>query len=125
MSNHIRRAIGSEGQYKIEIIRDFKKYTSVKIVRAIENNSRESRRELMLEVFRKEAEKSKKHLKYKFWQSEYHPVELTDNNRMEKCLDYIHENPVKAGIVLNAEDYVYSSANSYTGRQGFDVKFIE
>ena len=26
---------------------------------------------------------------------------------------YIHDNPVKAGIVENAEDYLYSSARNY------------
>lgn len=43
---------------------------------------------------------------------------------MEQKLDYIHQNPVKAGIVENPEDY--PSARNYAGMQGFiDVKFIE
>ena len=28
-------------------------------------------------------------------------------------LKYIHENPVRAGLVYKAEDYLYSSANDY------------
>jgi hypothetical protein len=32
-------------------------------------------------------------------------------------LNYIHMNPVKAGIVDVPEDYVYSSARNYAGRQ--------
>jgi hypothetical protein len=28
-------------------------------------------------------------------------------------LNYIHQNPVKAGIVDSAEDYLYSSARNY------------
>jgi hypothetical protein len=31
-------------------------------------------------------------------------------------LFHIHNNPVVAGIVLSAEDYLYSSALNYTGR---------
>jgi putative transposase len=43
MSNHIHLAVGTEGRNKIEdIIRDFKKYTSVLIIKAIEENERES-----------------------------------------------------------------------------------
>lgn len=29
---------------------------------------------------------------------------------LEKCLLYIHNNPVESGLVLNAEDYHYCSA---------------
>lgn len=45
---------------------------------------------------------------------------------MEQKLNYIHQNPVKAGIVENPEDYLYSSARNYAGVKGFiEVKFIE
>lgn len=33
-------------------------------------------------------------------------------------LDYIHNNPVKAGIVRLPEEYIYSSASNYPGRGG-------
>jgi hypothetical protein len=33
-------------------------------------------------------------------------------------LNYIHQNPVRAGIVAEAEHYLYSSAKDYTGRKG-------
>lgn len=42
---------------------------------------------------------------------------------MEQKLDYIHNNPVKAGFVENPEDYLYSSARDYSGRQGL-IKVI-
>ncbi|HEX8549254.1 MAG TPA: hypothetical protein VF691_20000 [Cytophagaceae bacterium] len=32
---------------------------------------------------------------------------------------YIHDNPVRNGIVTNAEDYLYSSACHYKGKQRF------
>lgn len=32
--------------------------------------------------------------------------------------DYIHENPVIAGWVEDAEDYLYSSAGDYVGKKG-------
>lgn len=34
---------------------------------------------------------------------------------MKQKLDYLHNNPVTAGIVYQPEHYVYSSAIKYTG----------
>jgi REP element-mobilizing transposase RayT len=127
MTNHIHMIVGRNGESKIEeIIRDFKKYTSVHVCRAIESNSTESRKEWMLRMFGSLAAESKKHSKYKFWQNEYHPVELFYNEMMDQKLDYIHENPVKEGVVENPEDYLYSSARDYAGKKGLlDVVFMD
>jgi REP element-mobilizing transposase RayT len=49
MTNHIHMIIGRHGAPALEdIVRDIKKYTSVKIIDAIKNNPQESRKELML-----------------------------------------------------------------------------
>jgi putative transposase len=127
MTNHIHMIVGRKDEYKMEeIIRDFKKYTSVHICRAIENNNLESRRSWMLTIFSKAADESKKHNKFKFWQNEYHPVELFSNEMIDQKLDYIHENPVKEGIVEKPEDYLYSSARNYYGLKGLiDVEFMD
>jgi len=126
MSNHLHMIVGTKGMFGIEeIIRDFKKYTSVHICRAIEANAFESRR-WMLDIFRAAAQESRKHRKYKFWQNEYHPVELSSNAVLDQKLDYIHENPVKARIVETAEDYLHSSARDYAGLKGLlDIEFAD
>jgi putative transposase len=36
-----------------------------------------------------------------------------------KTLDYIHNNPVEAGFVEKAEDWLYSSAGNFYGKKGF------
>ena len=47
-------------------------------------------------------------------------------NVMQQKLDYLHNNPVEAGIVSNAEDYLYSSATDYSGGKGLiNINFIE
>ena len=127
MTNHIHMIVGRSGDLKIEeIIRDFKKYTSVHMIRAIENNPLKSRKDWMLDIFNSAAEDSKKHVKYKFWQNEYHPVELFYNAMMKQKLDCIHENPVREGIVECPEEYLYSSARDYCGKKGLmDIVFIE
>ncbi len=127
MSNHLHMIVGRNGDNKIEdIIRDFKKYTSVHLCRVIENNPSESRKKWMLEIFKNEAINSSKHQKYCFWQDSYHPIELNNNKIMDQKLNYTHENPVKAGIVERAEDYLYSSARDYVGIKGLiDIDLIE
>jgi len=37
---------------------------------------------------------------------------------MDSKINYIHENPVRAGIVEKSEDYLYSSARNYAGLDG-------
>ena len=45
---------------------------------------------------------------------------------MQQKLDYIHQNPVKAGYVAEPEHYLYSSAIDYADGKGMiDILFIE
>ncbi len=47
---------------------------------------------------------------------------------MDQKLNYIHNNPVDAGIVLSAEEYLYSSAKNYSGMENeslLNVMLIE
>lgn len=126
MTNHLHMIIGRTGKAKMEdIVRDFKKYTSVQVIRAIESSHSESRKEWMLKVFGAAAAESGKHKHYKFWQSEYHPVELFYNAMIDQKLEYIHNNPVQEGIVELAEEYLYSSARNYAGKRGLlEVVFV-
>ncbi len=39
----------------------------------------------------------------------------------QMCFNYIHQNPVKAGLVKNAEDWKYSSAKDYANMQSQDI----
>lgn len=40
-----------------------------------------------------------------------------ENDYAYQCFCYIHENPVKAGLVKHPEDWKYSSAQDYAGRR--------
>jgi hypothetical protein len=55
---------------------------------------------------------------FQFWQQHNHPILLDSNKLIDQKLDYIHNNPVKAGFVENPEDYLYSSAKDYAGIKG-------
>jgi putative transposase len=108
-----------------DILRDFKKYTSKKVIEML-HRINESRRKWLVEAFEKAADKIKRNSKYKIWQDGNHPILLDNNNMMQQRLDYVHNNPVEASIVDEPEHYIFSSARDYAGEKGMlDVEFIE
>ena len=59
---------------------------------------------------------------YQFWKREALNVELFRSKVFEQKIDYIHYNPVQAGICKYPEDYYYSSAKFYhDGTRSFDM----
>lgn len=116
MSNHIHLIIRSTTGDLSGTIRDLKKYTSKKIVEEIEKST-ESRKDWMLRLFRHAAKRQNKAGDYQVWTHENHAVELFGNDFIQQKVEYIHNNPVRAAIVKNAEDYVYSSAGYYAGQE--------
>lgn len=46
-----------------------------------------------------------------FWQDGYHDWRCRSGQDYKKYADYIQENPVKAGLVQNPEEWPYSSGN--------------
>jgi REP element-mobilizing transposase RayT len=113
MSNHIHIIANAEEPFLLkDTIRDFKKFTSKKIVAQIQNET-ESRREWILKLFEEEAEPSKRHKYYKFWQEGNHAIELFSEKFVWDKINYIHNNPVEAGLVNQAHEWVYSSASNY------------
>ena len=127
MSNHLHLIVSAlEGFELSGIIRDFKKFTLAEIIRSIESNTGESRRNWMLWMFKSAAKKNSKNVHYQFWQRNFQPKQLESNKFMEEKLNYIHQNPVAAGLVDRAEDYNYSSARNYEGEEGYlEVEFLE
>ena len=113
MSNHIHLIANTSESYLLkDAIRDFKKFTSKKIISLIQNEPK-SRREWMLKLFEEEAESSRKHSYYKFWQAGNHAIELITEKFVWDKINYIHNNPVEAGFVKQAQDWIYSSASNY------------
>jgi putative transposase len=72
----------------------------------------------MLHIFKNAAIKHKRNTLYQLWTHENHAIELYSPAFIETKLDYIYNNPVRAGIVANAEDYLYSSAVNYADETG-------
>ena len=93
-----------------------KRHTSTELIRLIKTEP-ESRREWLLDMFSKEAQRTKRGKDYLLWQEGYHAKQLESNHFIEQKLDYIHQNPVVEGWVSAPEDYLYSSASNYAERE--------
>jgi len=122
MSNHIHLIVSArEGSGGLSgIIRDFKKHTSKQLLSWVKESNQESRKGWMELVFRYHAKYNKNNSKYQVWQQNSKPmICMHPKFTMQKLL-YIHMNPVRAGIVDEAENYAYSSAVNYAG--GSDSK---
>jgi putative transposase len=113
MSNHAHFIFSSTKDPLSNILRDLKKFSCVQIVKAIENNEKESRREWMLNIFNEQGQINSRNKIFQFWQHQNCPKELFSPTFTAQKILYIHENPVRAGIVSRAEHYVYSSALDY------------
>jgi REP element-mobilizing transposase RayT len=122
MSNHIHMVVQSQDGKLSDVMRDFKKFTARSILNNIQTEP-ESRRVWMLERFKKATETHSRNKNYQFWKFGNHPKEIYSSKFMWTKINYIHKNPVKAGIVRKAEAYIYSSASNYVLNHGLvDVK---
>ena len=127
MSNHLHLIMSAKDHDLSDVLRDFKKFTSRKLVNAIEANMAESRRNWMLKIFRQHGEKNSRNTDYQFWRQDNRPQELYSAKFIFQKMNYIHNNPVVAGIVERPEHYLYSSAKDYfyTRKCGLlDVAFL-
>ncbi len=118
MPNHLHMIAKATNGYKLsDVIRDFKRHTSKKIIDRILEEPND-KGEWMLRVFKKTTSQDPKCVKYKVWKDGYHPIELSSAPFTFQKLNYIHNNPVKAMIVKNSWEYMYSSARNYANMEG-------
>ncbi|NQU88204.1 MAG: transposase [Mariniphaga sp.] len=121
MSNHLHLICRANEGFRIsDIIRDFKKFTAKAILKKIEEEP-ESRREWMLYRFEFAGKYDNRIKKYKFWQETNHAILLDNNDMIDQRINYIHENPVRALIVAEPHEYLFSSACDYAGENGYVI----
>lgn len=114
MTNHVHLIVSATNGNLSSVIRDLKKYTSRKILETIQNEP-ESRKLWMLHQFAYFASRHSRNENYQAWTHSNHPEMIFTDEFFQQKLNYIHQNPVRAGIVFQPEDYVYSSAAQYAG----------
>lgn len=117
MSNHIHTIWTASQNNLSDIIRDFKTYTSKAITASIKSEP-ESRREWLLYMFSFFANRTNANKYFKVWTGNNHPEEIRSDSFIKSKLHYIHQNPVRAGLVAEPSQYLYSSAGDYEGKKG-------
>ena len=105
MDNHIHLIWQMmEGIKPQAVQRDFMKYTAQKIKQDLIKNH-----PAVLSHFKVDA----KDREYQFWERNALSVELNTLEMLKQKLEYIHYNPVLAGLCNLPEEYKYSTARLY------------
>ncbi|XZF15229.1 REP-associated tyrosine transposase [Chitinophagaceae bacterium MMS25-I14] len=112
MDNHIHILWSIVYPHKLmNVQRDFLKYTAHQIKFDLIDKHPQ-----VLEYFLVNA----KDRRYQIWERNSLSIELRNESVLLQKLEYIHQNPVKAGLCIEPENYYYSSAMFYgTGENDF------
>lgn len=87
-----------------DVQRDFLKYTGQQILKILRNEQSPMLLKLLV---------NSKDRKHQVWERNSLGIHLRTPEVFEQKLEYIHSNPVKAGLCEFPEDYKYSSAGFY------------
>lgn len=102
MDNHFHLLWQMMGDHKRENVqRDFLKYTGQQILRSLRYNASPILEQLLVNA---------RDRKYQLWERNSLSIPIWTNGLIDQKLDYIHFNPVKAGLCKYPEEYRYSSA---------------
>ena len=105
MSNHFHLIWQIVGDHRrMNVQRDFMKYIGQRILRSFKENE-----PLVAEGLRVNSSDRK----YQVWERNSLGISLTKERFLIQKLNYIHNNPVKAGLCKYPEEYKYSSARFY------------
>lgn len=78
--------------------------------------------ESFTEVFRNSAGKDRER---RFWQPTQHQVGIVSDGFWKQKMDYLHHNPCRKGLVLNPEDWRFSSARYWLKGEQNDVQLSD
>ena len=109
MPDHLHLLLWPIGEPTIsDIMRDFKKFTATRIIRQVEVENRQD----WLMAFAKAGVDTGR-AKHKVWQDCFWDKVVYTEKFLRQKLNYIHRNPIRAGLVADIEKYPYSSYRNY------------
>lgn len=125
MPSHVHLIFRAKDNNPDKVLGRIKEYTSKAMVKAIQENSQESRKEWMLWMFKRAGLKSSNVKGNQFWQQHNKPIELWSPVVIEQKANYIHNNPVQSGFVSESYHWKYSSAIDYSGGKGLiEIEYL-
>lgn len=105
MSNHFHLIWHIQKGYKREAVqRDFLKFTAQQVLKKVRKENGVILQGLLVDL---------KDRKFQVWQRNSLRIELRNKSVYIQKLEYIHNNPIKAGLCVLSEEYKYSSAKFY------------
>jgi putative transposase len=107
LDNHFHAILA--GPEVARTIADLKKFTAHEILRQLEIDGRD----WLLNQLRFYRAKHKWASEHQVWQEGVHPQSILSDKIMFQKLEYLHNNPVKRGLVAAPEDWRYSSAHEW------------
>lgn len=114
MSTHIHLIVFDaqfDNQRLQKTINEFRKFTGNALLKQIKKDD-QSILEKFIETHRTDRE-------HRIWAVGFHPIGIENEKMLVQKINYIHENPVKAGLTDNPLNWKYSSAKSWeTGEEG-------
>jgi putative transposase len=118
MTNHIHLLALAEDEKRMgAIMRDFKRFTATNILKSIQEEP-ESRQSWLLHMFKYHGHLAANREIYQVWQDGFHPTLIYSDKVFLQKLNYLHQNPVRAGFVDREQDWKYSSASNYLNDKG-------
>ncbi len=120
MTNHLHLLVQAKEGFVInDIEKEFKTFTTTKILEAIDTEP-EARRDWMLKRFENFSNLLGLNKKYHVWQNTCSTqfIDLRKTDSLLEHFSFIHENPVRDRFVDTAADFPYSSARDYMGMKG-------
>ena len=112
MSTHLHGVLWpEEGVDLSDVLRDFKRFTSRAISR--EAARRGDQHFLVGFAAARRRSRAQEVSQFQVWQEGSHPEAIYTVDFARQKIDYIHANPVRAGLVSGAEEWLYSSARAY------------
>ncbi len=101
MPNHIHLVVGCDSKAMNDIVGSFKSYTSRSIAEYLELNDEQRLKEIQKVAYKGQS--------YAIWQETFRSEVICDEAFLRQKVDYIHNNPVKGGLVESVDDWQHSS----------------
>jgi REP element-mobilizing transposase RayT len=107
MPNHLHLIASADGGLH-PVMRDFKRFTS----RSVHDLLIADERTTLLSWLRSAMESGRRERgEFSLWKSGFHPQALYSEKVLLQKLEYLHNNPVRKGLVVRPEDWRFGSAS--------------
>jgi putative transposase len=120
MDNHFH--LTCQGDNLGKIIKEIKSHTAREIVKLAEQENKT----WLLNQLSFYKLKHKVDSIHQVWQEGNHPKQISSEEMLRQKMDYLHHNPVRAGLADKPEDWPYSSARNWAGLPGtLEIDLLE